>query len=92
MAKNCFAQQMFQNKERAYRNGVMDGMRMRFNIVAIALNRVYGFGEERLSRLEAKVQDLVEEIVDTNDPVVTEAHIKTAVKQIRGKAWDDGSD
>ena len=92
MAKNCFAQQMLQNKEKAYRNGVMDGMRMGFNIVAIALNRVYGFGEERLSRLEARVQDLVDEIVDTNDPYVTKVHIETAVKQIRGKAWDDGGD
>lgn len=91
MAKNCFAQQMFQNKEKAYRNGVLDGMRMGFNIAAIALNRVYGFGEERLSRLEKKVQDLVDEIVDTNDPVVTKVHIETAIKQIRGEAWvNDG--
>jgi hypothetical protein len=89
MAKNCFAQQMLQNKEKAYSNGVWDGMRMGFNIVAIALNHKFGFGETRLSRLEAKVQDLVDEIVDTADPVVTKVHIETALKQIRGDAWVD---
>jgi hypothetical protein len=41
----------------------------------------------RLSRLEGKVQELVDEIVDTNDPIVTKAHIETALKQIRGKEW-----
>ena len=93
MAKNCFAQQMFQNKEKAYRNGVMDGMRMGFNLVAIALNhnKRFGFGEKRLSELESDVQNLVDEIVDTNDPVVTKVHIETAIKQIRGEAWvNDG--
>ena len=88
MAKNCFAQQMQQIKEKSYRDGVMGGMHMGFNIVAVALNRLYGFGEDRLSRLEAKVQDLVDEIVDTNDPYVTKVHIETALKQIRGKNWE----
>ena len=64
------------------------GMRMGFNIVAIALNHIFGFGESRLKRLEAKVQDLVNEIVDTNDPYVTKTHIETALKQIRGKEWE----
>jgi hypothetical protein len=62
---------------------------MGFNIVAIALNHTFGFGEERLSRLEAKVQELVNEIVDTADPLVTKVHIETAIKQIRGDAWEE---
>lgn len=90
MAKNCFAQKMFQQKETSYTNGVWDGMRIGFNIVAIALNHIFGFGEKRLSRLEAKVQALVNEIVDTNDPYVTKVRIERSLKQIRGKAWEDG--
>ena len=90
MAKNCFAKQMFKQKETSYMNGVWDGMRMGFNIVAIALNHIFGFGEKRLSRLEAKVQALVNEIVDTNDPYVTKVRIERGIKQIRGEAWEDG--
>ena len=90
MAKNCFAQQMFQQKETTYRNGVMDGMRMGFNLVAIALNhnKKFGFGDGRLSVLEADVQALVDEIVDTADPYVTKVRIETALKQIRGERWN----
>lgn len=88
MAKNCFSQQLLQIKEKAYREGVMGGMHMGFNIVAIALNHTFGFGDERLKRLETKVQALVDEIVVTNDPVVTEEHINQALKQIRGDNWN----
>ena len=90
MIKNAFLSNVREVKEKAYRDGVWDGMRMGFNIVAIALNRLFGFGEERLSRLEAKVQELVNEIVDTADPYVTKVHIETAIKQIRGdKFYED---
>lgn len=89
MKKNVFLKNVREVKEKAYRDGVWDGMRMGFNIVAIALNHKFGFGEERLSRLEAKVQELVNEIVDANDPLVTKVHIETAIKQIRGDAWED---
>ena len=89
MAKNCFTQRLIQIKEKAYRDGVMDGMRMGFNLVAIALNHneKFKFGEKRLSELEADVQSLVDEIVDTNDPLVTKTHIETSLKQIRGENW-----
>lgn len=90
MGKNCFSTQLIQIKEAQYRKGVMDGMRMGFNIVAIALNHTFGFGEGRISRLEAKVQDLVNEIVDTADPYVTKVRIEKGIKQIRGEAWEDG--
>lgn len=89
MAKNAYFNKLRQTKDKAYTDGVWDGMRMGFNIVAIALNHTFGFGEERLSRLEAQVQSLVDEIVDTNDPVVTDEHIKKAIKQIRGEGWDE---
>lgn len=88
MNKNVFLKQVKQVKEEAYRDGVWDGMRMGFNIAAIALNHTFGFGEERLKRLEGKVQDLVDEIIDTNDPYVVKVHIENAIKQIRGERWD----
>lgn len=88
MAKNAYLNKLLQTKDNAYTNGVWDGMRMGFNIVAIALNHKFGFGENRLSRLESEVQDLVNEIVDTADPFVTKVHIETALKQIRGEAWE----
>ena len=87
--KNAYARKLLQTKDNAYTDGVWDGMRRGFNLVAIALNRTDGFGEKRIKRLEAKVQELVNEIVDTNDPVVTNAHIEKALRQIRGKGWDE---
>ena len=57
---------------------------MGLNLAAIALNHKFGFGNIRLTRLEAEVQKLVDEIIDTNDPIVTKAHIEKAVQQIRG--------
>lgn len=86
--KNAFLGNLKKVKEDSYRDGVWDGMRMGFNIVAIALNHKFGFGEQRLKRLEAKVQDLVDEMVTTNDPLVNKVHIENAIKQIRGEAWD----
>ena len=90
MNKNIYLKTVRESKEKAYRDGVWDGMRMGFNIVAIALNHKFGFGETRLKRLEGLVQDLVNEIVDTADPLVTKVHIETAIKQIRGdKFYED---
>lgn len=86
--KNAYFNKLRQTKDKAYTDGIWDGMRMGFNIVAIALNHEFGFGESRIKRLEQKVQALVDEIVDTNDPVVTDEHIQRAIKQIRGDRWE----
>ena len=84
MPKNAYAKKLFQTKENSYMNGVWDGLQMGLNLAAIALNHKFGFGNIRLTRLEAEVQKLVDEIIDTNDPIVTKAHIEKAVQQIRG--------
>ena len=84
MNKNVYLKTMKETQEKAYRDGVWDGIRMGFNLVAIALNHIFGFGEKRLKMLEAKVQSLVDEIIDTNDPYVVQVHIEKAVQQIRG--------
>lgn len=85
--KNAFATKLRETKDNAYADGVWSGLTMGLNLAAIALNHVYGFGDARLTRLEKKVQELVDEIVDTRDPDVTQSHIETALKQIRGEAW-----
>jgi hypothetical protein len=85
--KNAYATKLRQTKDNAYADGVWSGLQMGLNLAAIALNHKFGFGNERLTRLEAKVQELVDEIVDTRDPEVTKVHIETALKQIRGKEW-----
>ena len=90
MAKNAFYTRMKQTKEAEYRDGMVGGMKMGFNLVAIALNHEFGFGKDRIERLEKKVQKLIDEIVDMNDPIVTQAHIEKALKQIRGDDFEVG--
>lgn len=91
MNKNVYLSQVREAKEKAYRDGVWDGMRMGFNIVAIKLNQMpkFRFGEQRLSELEAGVQDYVKEIIKTGDPYVVKVHIESELKRIRGKAWEE---
>ena len=89
MAKNNYIGVVKQAKDKAYSDGVWDGMRMGFNIVAIALNHEFSFGDTRLKKLETKVQALVDEIVDTRDPLVNRVHIEQALKQIRGDKWEE---
>ena len=85
--KNDYATKLRQTRDNAYSDGVWNGLQMGLNLAAIALNHKFGFGNLRLTRLEQKVQELVDEIVDTRDPEVTKVHIETALKQIRGKEW-----
>lgn len=87
--KNAYASKLRQTKDNAYTDGVWDGMRMGFDLVAIALNHEFGFGNERITRLEKKVQALVNEVVDTNDPLVTKVRIGKALEQIRGEGWGE---
>ena len=86
MNKNVFLKQIKEVKEKAYREGVWDGMRMGFNLTAIKLNQSpkFRFGDQRLSELEAGVQDYVDEIIKTDDPYVVKVHIEQELKRIRG--------
>ena len=88
MAKNQFAIQLKTVKENAYADGVMDGIGMGLDLCVIALNHSFGFGEERIQRLEKKVQELVNDIVKTNDPALTQRHLEIALKQIRGDEYE----
>jgi hypothetical protein len=61
---------------------------MGLNLSAISLNHTFGFGDSRLSRLEQGVQGLVNEVVDLNDPELTQSRIEREIKRIRGASWD----
>ena len=83
MAKNAFAVGVLKAREEGHTEGVWEGVKLGLNLAAIALNRTYGFGDKRLTVVEAKVQELVNEMVDAGDPFVNKAHIEKAVRQIR---------
>ena len=81
--KNAFADKIFSSNKQKYQDGFWDGMRIMLNLCAIALNHVFGYGDVRLSRLEAYVQKLVAELIDVDDPLVNAVHIESEVKRIR---------
>jgi hypothetical protein len=56
------------------------------NIVTVALNRVYGFGNERITRLEQEVNRIIEtEFIGRHDPEQAANDLRRAVEQIRRK-------
>ena len=87
MPKNEFLNKVRQSKDAAYTDGIWEGINMGLNLCAIANNHVHGHGDVRLTRTEAYVQKLIDEIIDVNDPVVTHVRMERAIKQIRGKNW-----
>lgn len=90
MAKNSFYNRMKQKERDQYRDGVQGGLKFGLDLVVIALNHEFGFGAERIARLEKKVQELLNEVDYVNDPEVTRAHISKALKQIRGDDYEVG--
>lgn len=85
MGRNHYAAQLHAAKEDAYKRGVWDGIRMGVCIVAIALNLVFGFAKKRLERLEVKINEIIDEIVRTDEPELTRKHIVEAIRRIRGE-------
>ena len=85
--RNAFIDKIFSSNKQKYQDGFWDGFNIAINIVAIALNHIFGFGDKRLTRLEAEVQKLVDEMIDVNDPTVNAVHIEREVRRIRGKSF-----
>lgn len=63
MAKNTLALQLKNAEERGMRKGVLLGL----DIAAIAINHTHGFGDERLSKVEAEAQCMIDEIDSAKD-------------------------
>lgn len=87
MSKNAYLNNIRQQKNAAYTDGIWDGINLGLNLCAIANNRVHGHGDARLTKTEAYVQKLIDEMIDVNDPLVNKVHIEEAVKQIRGENY-----
>lgn len=85
--KNALVGKILNSNKQKYQDGFWDGMSMMLNLVAIALNHnpKRRFGDGRLTELESDVQDLIDELIDVNDPLVNAVHIEREVKRIRGK-------
>lgn len=92
MSKNAYAAKLLENRIQreaaAYKRGHDDGLDLALNLAAIALNDVFGYGGERLTRLERRIQELVDEVVAVGDPDVNRAHIEQRVKEIRGQEYE----
>ena len=89
MVLNAYLNKIKQSQNTAYTDGIWDGINLGLNLCAIANNRVHGHGDARLTKTEAYVQKLIDEMIDVNDPLVNKVHIEQAVKQIRGKGWKE---
>ncbi len=63
--------------------GRKEGVLLGIDIVAIALNEEYGFGAERLKRLDGRVQELLNEIQSYNDMDKLAADLAKRLMQIR---------
>lgn len=89
--KNAFADKILNSNKQKYQDGFWDGMNIMLNLVAIALNHnpKRRFGDKRLTELEQDVQELIDELIDVNDPLVNAVHIEREVKRIRGKGWKE---
>lgn len=87
MAKNQLAKLLEEAYKRGYEEGLWQGVGFGVNIYAISDNHVHGHGEIRIDRSVAHVQELINEIVDVDDPEATEAHIEYEMKRIRKKGY-----
>lgn len=87
---NEFYIRMKQKEREQYREGVTNGMKFAFDLVAIALNHEFGFGNDRIERLEKYLVGLVKDINVMNEPDVTNARIEKELKRIRGADYERG--
>lgn len=80
--KNSYIQRIEQSKRAAYNEGIFKGASFILDVVTIALNRLYGFGADRIERLEAEINRIIETEFKYNDEVET-VNLKRAIEQIR---------
>jgi hypothetical protein len=84
--KNAYFQKHKDEKHRIEGVATYDGIMIGLNIVTVALNRVYGFGNERITRLEQEVNRIIEtEFIGRHDPEQAANDLRRAVEQIRRK-------
>ena len=88
MAKNQFATILKAARDKAYEEGVWNGLRMGFDITTIALNHDFGFGADRIKRLETQVVEIINEIHESPDPYLSKENLLKSLKQIMGEDYE----
>jgi len=84
--KNQLASELMRAKRSGEADGIKEGYDFALMLVAVALNNVYGFGRDRIERLEDEMQRLYDTEVKGADPVVLMAGLEKRLKQIRKEA------
>ncbi len=83
MANNNFAKLLKQTKEKAFEDGLWQGINFGINAAAVAYYNAIGIGRKRADRAQAELQRIVDEIINVNDPDWTAARLEEAVKKIK---------
>jgi len=65
--------------------GRQEGVLFGLDLCAVALNHVFGFGRERIERLEAEVQTLLDEVQTSRDMDRLTTDICRELARIRGE-------
>ena len=81
MLKNAFVKSLREAGTKGRQQGIIFGL----DLCVVALHNVYGFGEERISRLEDEVQRLLDEMNGANDPDLLGAFLARELIAIRGE-------
>ena len=86
--KNAYAVKLQAKKNKEIANAHADAFTFCGNLIAIALNNLYGFGKDRLTAVEKEAQRILEEEFG-DDPEVAAYGMKRRIEQIRGKDWEN---
>ena len=79
--KNAFVKSLREAGGKGRQQGIIFGL----DLCVVALHNVFGFGNERITRLEAEVQRLLDEIDDNTDPDMLGAFLAKELIAIRGE-------
>lgn len=85
MAKNQLVQMMRNARNEGYAAGLWLGLQLGTNITVISANHALDLEAEPLARVFVEAQRIVDDIVDVNDPEVTEEHIRYEIQRIFGR-------
>lgn len=80
--KNAYAVKLQQRKAAELHEATTEGFDFALNLCAVALNNIFGFGDERLTRLENEVTRILEEDF-ASDMEKASYGLANRVKQIR---------
>ena len=80
---NALLKQLQSAKQQGYAKGVVDGKEFALSLVTVALNNLYGYGGDRIAKVEAEMQRLWDEEFK-GDNETGARHLVQRLNQIRG--------